>query len=66
LPQAARVEPEAATTPVTTVDQQKIEALTRPEPQPVQPQAGSEPKKKTAELEQANEKLSALLGKPKE
>jgi hypothetical protein len=45
------------------VDQQKLEALTKPaEPAIPAPQPQAEPAK-SADLEKANEKLSSLLGK---
>ena len=62
LPQE-RPAPAAAAVPAETVDRQKLEALTHPTaPAPVTPAATVKPQ----ELEQANEKLSNLLGKPKE
>ena len=46
-----------------TVDQQKLEALTKPEPSPIptSPELASE-KEKSANLEKADEKLASLLG----
>jgi ABC-2 type transport system ATP-binding protein len=62
LPQE-RPAPAAAAAPAETVDRQKLEALTHPTaPAPITPAAAAKPQ----ELEQANEKLSNLLGKPKE
>jgi len=62
LPQE-RPAPAAAAAPAETVDRQKLEALTHPTaPGPITPAAAVKPQ----ELEQANEKLSNLLGKPKE
>src|SRR6185369_17170605 len=58
-----RPAPAAAAAPAETVDRQKLEALTHPTaPAPITPAAAAKPQ----ELEQANEKLSNLLGKPKE
>jgi ABC-2 type transport system ATP-binding protein len=65
LPQE-RPAPAAAAAPAEMVDRQKLEALTHPTaptaPAPITPAAAAKPQ----ELEQANEKLSNLLGKPKE
>jgi len=62
LPQE-RPAPAAAAAPAETVDRQKLEALTHPTaPAPITPAVAAKPQ----ELEQANEKLSNLLGKPKE
>jgi ABC-2 type transport system ATP-binding protein len=62
LPQE-RPAPAAAAAPAETVDRQKLEALTHPTaPAPITPAAAAKPQ----ELEQANETLSNLLGKPKE
>jgi hypothetical protein len=49
--------------PTEKVDQQKLEALTRPaapEPAPVPEE------ERPRDLQQANDKLSSLLGRPKE
>jgi ABC-2 type transport system ATP-binding protein len=66
LPQAATPSPAAVAAPVETVDRKKIEALTKPAAEPAQPAATTAPKEKAVDLEKANEKLSSLLGKPKE
>jgi ABC-2 type transport system ATP-binding protein len=65
LPQAAAPAPAPEAKPVETVDQQKLEALTKsaePAPLPAQPAAAPE---QPADLKQANEKLAALLDKQK-
>ena len=64
-PQAASV-PVSATQPVETVDQKKLEALTKPAdtpPPPTKPSPVSE--EKQVDLAKADEKLSSLLNKPK-
>ena len=66
LPQAATPAPAAVPEPVSTVDQQKIEALTKPAADSAKPAVTAAPKEKAVDLEKANEKLSSLLGKPKE
>ncbi|HRT08233.1 MAG TPA: ABC transporter ATP-binding protein [Candidatus Paceibacterota bacterium] len=55
-----------APAPAETVAQAKLEALTRPEPAAPAPapEPAAEPARQ-AELEKANEKLAALLGKPR-
>jgi ABC-2 type transport system ATP-binding protein len=66
LPQAAAPAPTAAPQPIETVDQQKLAALAAPA-EPVKPPAStivSETDKAAAD--KANEKLSSLLGKPRE
>lgn len=52
-------------TPAETVNQAKLEALTRAEPPAPAPEAAPAEAAKAAELEKANEKLAALVGKPK-
>jgi len=65
LTQSAPTPAPPAPVPVETVDRQKLEALTRPkEPASAAPAQAPE-EKKAADLEQANEKLSSFLGKPK-
>ena len=64
-PQAAAPAPAPAPQPAETVDQQKLEALTKatePPPTPTGPKAEPE---KPADLEKANEKLAALLQRPR-
>ena len=57
----ARAQPQE---PVATVDDQKLNALTQSKPAAApEPESPTAPEK-NAELEKANEKLSALLGKP--
>jgi ABC-2 type transport system ATP-binding protein len=57
--------PTPTPTPAETIDQKKLHALAKPnEPTPPPTQA-TFPKEKPAELEKANEKLAALLGKQK-
>jgi ABC-2 type transport system ATP-binding protein len=68
-PQAAAPSPAATPQPVETVDQQKLDALTRAaEPSPLTPAVESKLPKGPSEeeLRQANEKLSSLLGTPKD
>jgi ABC-2 type transport system ATP-binding protein len=73
-PQPMPVATTAAPQPAETVDRKKLDALTRHEPEkpaaapaptptPASPTAPAQPK---ADLTRANEKLSSLLGKPKE
>ena len=63
LPRAGVLAQTAASQPADTMDRQKLEALTKSaEPVP-EPAKQSE---KPADLGQANEKLSSLVGKPKE
>jgi ABC-2 type transport system ATP-binding protein len=66
LPQAAAPTSAPVPQPGDSVDQQKLEALAKLT-QPAQPAPKPEPQaEKPANLEKANEKLSSLLGKPKE
>jgi ABC-2 type transport system ATP-binding protein len=63
LPQAAAPAPLSAPTPVETVDQRKLESLTKgAQPVVAAPPPKPEPDK-AAELAKANEKLASLLGK---
>ena len=69
LPQSAPAAPAAAEPSASTVDNQKLAALTQtagPEtkPAPAHPPAAA-PKASEAELKKADEKLASLLGKPK-
>src|SRR5258706_1893338 len=66
LPQAAPAVSAATPEPAPTVDQRKIDSLTRPVAALAQPSTDPAPEEKTADLEKSNEKLSTLLGKPKE
>jgi ABC-2 type transport system ATP-binding protein len=64
LPQAAPQAPVVAAVPTPAVDEQKLEALTKaapPAPAPSKPA----PAEKPADLSKADEKLAALLRKPK-
>ncbi len=61
VPQAAPAGPAIAES-AEPVDQQKLESLANPEPVIAPPVSPVQP---AADLEQANEKLSSLLGKPK-
>jgi ABC-2 type transport system ATP-binding protein len=65
---AAQAAPAAqpAAAPVETVDRQKLEALTKASPPPGPAPVGPPDKDPLADLEKANEKLTTLLGKPKE
>ncbi len=66
---APTIEPKVAPvaeTPREQVDENKLEALTRGETAPAPAPATPAPFESSPELEKANEKLSALLGKPKE
>ncbi len=64
-PQAVAPAPVTAPEPVETVDRQKLAALAEPSPPPAPvPQPDRAPER-SAELEQANEKLASLLSKPK-
>jgi ABC-2 type transport system ATP-binding protein len=64
LPQAPAPAPTAAVEPVPTVDEGKLHELTKSQEQ-VAPAPKPTTEAKPAELEEANEKLSSLLGKPK-
>src|SRR5258707_1230947 len=65
-PQAPTPAAVPAPQPAETVDRQKLDALTKPtELTPVAPASTSQPET-PADLEKANEKLSSLVGKPKE
>jgi ABC-2 type transport system ATP-binding protein len=64
-PQAPAPAPTPAPAPVPTTDDRKLEALTISSPPATPASAPASQPAKAAELEQANEKLSALLGKPK-
>jgi ABC-2 type transport system ATP-binding protein len=65
LPQAVPVSSKPAVEAAPAVDEQKLEKLTKlePAPTPSQPTAVEE---KTEDLAKADEKLSSLLGKPKQ
>jgi hypothetical protein len=65
LPQAVLTAPKPAAEAAPAVDEQKLEALTKPElaPAPSQP---TPVEGKTEDLAKADEKLSSLLGKPKQ
>jgi ABC-2 type transport system ATP-binding protein len=67
LPQAAAPAPVAASeSSEAGLDEQKLDALTQPAPSAPMPAEAAVPAAaKLEELEQANEKLSGLLGKPK-
>lgn len=62
-PQSAKPAPAQPQEPAVRVDDQKLNALAQPKPAAAQPAPAVDPEK-SAELEKANEKLSALLGKP--
>ena len=63
LPQASASAQPITAQPAETMDGQKLEALTKSaEPSPVPAKRSEKP----ADLEQANEKLSSLVGKPKQ
>ncbi len=63
LPQAAASAPPVSP-PAQTVDQQKLAALAKPA-EPATPPRSPTPETKPADLAKANEKLAALIGKPK-
>jgi ABC-2 type transport system ATP-binding protein len=63
-PKAAEAAP-MSSAPAETVNQAKLEALTRAEPPAPAPEAATAGAATAAELEKANEKLAALVGKPK-
>ena len=64
LPQAAPAEPAQTAAQEPSVDDKKLEALAKaPEPMPTAEKRSPGPEEK--DLAEANEKLSALLGKPK-
>ena len=65
-PQAAPSVPAPAAAPVETVDEQKLAALAQAGEAASPPSPPAAAPEKTAELEEANEKLSSLLGKPKD
>jgi ABC-2 type transport system ATP-binding protein len=59
--------PKAAPEPADTVDRKKLEALTRPgEQSPMPAKPAPTPEEKSANLARADEKLSSLVGKPKQ
>jgi len=62
LPQLAPVAPTAVAEAAPAVDEQKLAALTTPEPAPTPAPAKSAPEEKPADLSKADEKLSSLLG----
>jgi len=64
LPQAAPVAAAPATPAGPAVDEGKLEALTKSEPVPAPSKSAAE--SKPEDLSQADEKLSSLLGKPKQ
>jgi hypothetical protein len=66
-PQPAAPVVVSAPQPVETVDRKKLDALARPAAEAPTPAATSAPASapKPADLSKANEKLSSLLGKPK-
>ena len=65
-PQPPVVAPSTTALPTETVDQKKLEALAQPA-EPSSEKAAAKPgAEKAAELEEANQKLSALLNRPKE
>ncbi|HEY9172239.1 MAG TPA: ABC transporter ATP-binding protein, partial [Verrucomicrobiae bacterium] len=49
-----------------TVDEKKLEALTKAEPAPVSTRPAAVSQEPPADLSKADEKLSSLLGKPKQ
>ncbi len=64
-PQPTQTSPAPAPAPAETVDEKKLAALAQPSgPAVAEPKPTPEPQKAT-ELEKANEKLAALVGKPK-
>jgi ABC-2 type transport system ATP-binding protein len=63
-PQAPLPSPAPAPKPVETVDEKKLAALAQPAEPIAPPKPALEPEK-AAELDKANEKLAALVGKPK-
>jgi ABC-2 type transport system ATP-binding protein len=65
-PQAAAPAATPTTQPAETVDQRKLDSLTTPAGPSVSPAATASEPAKPADLEKADEKLSALLNKPKE
>jgi ABC-2 type transport system ATP-binding protein len=70
-PQATAAPEPKAPQPADAVDREKLDALTRseaeaPAPAPTVETAAPAPEKPKADLTKANEKLSSLLGKPKE
>jgi ABC-2 type transport system ATP-binding protein len=64
-PQPAASKPAPTLEPVQTVDQQKLAALAQPAPAAPAPAKPAPSAVETAELEKANEKLAALVEKPK-
>jgi hypothetical protein len=64
-PQAPAPAPAAKLVPAGPIDRKKLEALARPaEPVPFETKPAT-PAEQAAELAKANEKLAALVGKPK-
>jgi ABC-2 type transport system ATP-binding protein len=63
LPQAAAAAPATAPQPAQTVDEEKLEALTRSVEPALDPASAKAAPAQPADLEKANEKLAALLGK---
>jgi hypothetical protein len=64
-PQPAVGKPAPTLEAVQTVDQQKLAALTQPAPAAPAPAKPAPSAAETAELAKANEKLAALVEKPK-
>ena len=65
LPRAAPAAPAPVAEATPTVNEKKLDALTKPEPTPVASQPATAPEAKPVDLSQADEKLSSLLGKKK-
>jgi hypothetical protein len=65
LPAAIAAAPVAAKPAEPTVNEQKLDALTKAEPTPVPTQSAAPAPAKAEDLAKADEKLSSLLGKKK-
>ena len=65
LPRAVPAAPAPVAEATPTVNEKKLDALTKPEPTPVASQPATAPEAKPVDLSQADEKLSSLLGKKK-
>ena len=64
-PKPASPAPTPAPQPVRAVDEQKLEALAKPSEPAIPPVKSAPAPEQPAELEKANEKLAALMGKPR-
>lgn len=66
LPQVAPAAPATLKPVEPAVDEKRLEALTKAEPPPASEKAASSAKEAPVDLSKADEKLSSLLGKPKQ